>query len=686
MKKKKIIIPVSIAVLLISLITINVEKANAGTGMCTYQAVFFYNEAFDVSHTGLGTTTNNTSWTDGTGTSANGSNVSFEVRDMTTADCVNYVNDLGYKSSPSYSSSDCVSEPDGSITCGNQHINNGSYETGSTVVPGLKDMITDLGGGDVTAGCEQFVNNTIKADNVDIKQNGVNPDTGKVQDEITRDYDYDTGTAMTNKDGQTYKYSAQTVIKTWTAPCQTDDKEEEKKKENCECGSSGGGGGGGGSMTTCGGTHTNTTQECKDGNFAAKQPQSLHCGGHPSIKWSVTVTTTEVITVSVSIVPQTIYAGGGVGVNISHNSSTSSSIGSVCVTTTETVPKCNDGDTLSGGNGGSFKCTHTYCEYVWDPELKRDVCEERTKTYLATCVAVSPSGADQAEAERRARAAAAAVGGGGKTPEPINIHARQSNDEKDKNMYNLSNSVAEQGVAVSTSNNGKVVSSGSMGTGNGMHTSINLACINRKTGKVRYVTSGSCTDDEVDGGNKYYIPLKDPDETFKFRITSGNISTMTTTTLDGMCGVTVKQKLYDKTTGKYKYIYRPVDLLTDPQTTVFPGRSPASNWIPLKNTENASRTGQYDLLMKRNKLEYSAKLDPAAIINIKNINDVNKNYASLDTISNNGRSILIDDLGVTRSSNTVYNKLGECNRKAVSSVNGVSSDNSDLIVDGTECW
>ncbi len=685
MKKKKIIIPVSIAVLLISLITINVEKANAGTGMCTYQAVFFYNEAFDVSHTGLGTTTNNTSWTDGTGTSANGSNVSFEVRDMTTADCVNYVNNLGYRSSPSYSDN-CVSEPDGSITCGNQHINNGSYETGSTVVPGLKDMITDLGGGDITAGCEQFVNNTIKADNVDIKQNGVNPDTGKVQDEITRDYDYDTGTAMTNRDGQTYKYSAQTIIKTWTAPCQIDDKEEEKKKENCECGSSGGGGGGGGSMTTCGGTHTNTTQECKDGNFAAKQPQSLHCGGHPSIKWSVTVTTTEVITVSVSIVPQTIYAGGGVGVNISHNSSTSSSIGSVCVTTTETVPKCNDGDTLSGGNGGSFKCTHTYCEYVWDPELKRDVCEERTKTYLATCVAVSPSGADQAEAERRARAAAAAVGGGGSSPQPIHIHARQSNDEKDKSMYDLSNNVAEQGVAVSTSGNSKVVSSGSMGTGNGMNTSINLACINRKTGKVRYVTGSSCTEDEVEGGNKYYIPLKDPDETFNFRITSGNISTMTTTTLDGMCGVTVKQKLYDKTTGKYKFVYRPVDLLTDPQTTVFPGRSPASNWVILKNTENASRTGQYDLLMKRDKVEYSAKLDTANIINIKNINENNKNYATFNTINNSGKSTILDSLGVTRSSNTVYNKLGECNRKSFTSIDGVSSDNSDSIADGTECW
>ena len=685
MKKKKIIIPVSIAVLLISLITINVEKANAGTGMCTYQAVFFYNEAFDTSHTGLGTTTNNTSWTDGTGTSANGSNVSFEVRDMTTADCVNYVNNLGYRSSPSYSDN-CVSEPDGSITCGNQHINNGSYETGSTVVPGLKDMITDLGGGDITAGCEQFVNNTIKADNVDIKQNGVNPDTGKVQDEITRDYDYDTGTAMTNRDGQTYKYSAQTIIKTWTAPCQIDDKEEEKKKENCECGSSGGGGGGGGSMTTCGGTHTNTTQECKDGNFAAKQPQSLHCGGHPSIKWSVTVTTTEVITVSVSIVPQTIYAGGGVGVNISHNSSTSSSIGSVCVTTTETVPKCNDGDTLSGGNGGSFKCTHTYCEYVWDPELKRNVCEERTKTYPATCVAVSPSGADQAEAERRARAAAAAVGGGGSSPQPIHIHARQSNDEKDKSMYDLSNNVAEQGVAVSTSGNSKVVSSGSMGTGNGMNTSINLACINRKTGKVRYVTGSSCTEDEVEGGNKYYIPLKDPDETFNFRITSGNISTMTTTTLDGMCGVTVKQKLYDKTTGKYKFVYRPVDLLTDPQTTVFPGRSPASNWVILKNTENASRTGQYDLLMKRDKVEYSAKLDTANIINIKNINENNKNYATFNTINNSGKSTILDSLGVTRSSNTVYNKLGECNRKSFTSIDGVSSDNSDSIADGTECW
>ncbi len=681
MKKKKIIIPVAIIVLLVSIITINVEKANAGTGMCTYQAVFFYNEAFDTSHTGLGTTTNNTSWTDGTGTSANASNTTFEIRDMTTADCVNYVNDLGYRSSPSYSDGNCVSEPDGSVTCGNQHINNGSYETGSTVVPGLKDMITDLGGGDVTAGCEKFVNNTIKADNVDIKQNGINPDTGKVQDEITRDYDFDTGTAMTNRDGQTYKYSAQTVIKTWTAPCETDDDDPEKKKKECTC-SAGGGGGGGGSMTTCGGTHTNSIVQDKCGSFTGT-PQSMTCTASPKISWSVSVTTTEVITVSVSITPQTIYAGGGVGVNISHNSSTSSSIGSICVSTNEKIPECNDGDSLSRATNDGYMCEHEYEE--WDPELEKMVT--KTKEYKAKCVAVdSPNAADQARAESEAKAAAAALGGGGSSPQPIHIHARQSNDEKDKSMYDLSNNVAEQGVAVSTSSNSKVVSSGSMGTGNGMNTSINLACINRKTGKVRYVTGSSCTEDEVEGGNKYYIPLKDPDETFNFRITSGNISTMTTTTLDGMCGVTVKQKLYDKTTGKYKFVYRPVDLLTDPQTTVFPGRSPASNWVILKNTENASRTGQYDLLMKRDKVEYSAKLDTANIINIKNINENNKNYATFNTINNSGKSTILDSLGVTRSSNTAYNKLGECNRKSFTSIDGVSSDNSDSIADGTECW
>ena len=97
MKRKKLIIPISIGSLLILPIFINAEKANAGTGMCTYQTVFFYNEAYDTSHTGTGTTINNTSWVDGTGTSANGTNTSYEVRDMTAQDCVNYIKGEGEK-------------------------------------------------------------------------------------------------------------------------------------------------------------------------------------------------------------------------------------------------------------------------------------------------------------------------------------------------------------------------------------------------------------------------------------------------------------------------------------------------------------------------------------------------------------------------------------------------------------
>ena len=675
MKKKKIIIPVAIIVLLVSIITINVEKANAGTGMCTFKETYYFAIGVNPDRTGTITSRDNTFFAEKDGMV----NSSFNVREGTVEDCVNYVNTVNKVSS---GSSGCkVDETDGSATCGSDHVNSGSQETGRTSVSEIVDTINGMG---VTAGCEALVNGAIKMDSTEVKDNGKDSASGKNKTEISRVFDPSTGEIFQLPSGG-IKIGFQVIDNVGVAPCETDDEDPEEEKKECTC-SPGGGGGGGGSMNTCGGTHTNSIEQSDCGEFAGT-PQSQTCTANPTIRWSVSVTTTEVITVSVNVIPQTIYAGGGVGININHSSSTSSSISSICVETTERIPKCNVGTITSkyGADGkiSGFDCIET--KKVWD-EDEEEWVDEEINHGPATCVATSPNAVDQAEAESRAKAAAASLGGGGSSPQPIHIHARQSNDEKDNTMYDLSNNVAEQGVAVSTSSSDISVATGSMGTGNGMNTSINLACINRKTGKVRYVTGSSCTEDEVEGGNKYYIPLKDPDETFNFRITSGNISTMTTTTLDGMCGVTVKQKLYDKTTGKYKFVYRPVDLLTDPQTTVFPGRSPASNWVILKNTENASRTGQYDLLMKRDKVEYSAKLDTANIINIKNINENNKNYATFNTINNSGKSTILDSLGVTRSSNTAYNKLGECNRKSFTSIDGVSSDNSDSIADGTECW
>ena len=668
MKRKKLIIPISIGSLLILPIFINAEKANAGTGMCTYQTVFFYNEAYDTSHTGTGTTINNTSWVDGTGTSANGTNTSYEVRDMTAQDCVNYIKGEGEKSAAGYGNGDAF------ISSNGANFNTGSYETGQSEEDQMIGFITDLGGGSVERGCETFTNNTLKPSSVEIKDNGINTETGKNQDQITREIDYDSGKSMILPNGKEFKFSSQTVIKTWTAPCE---KEEEKPKEECSCS---GGGGGGGSMTTCGGTHTNSISKCASGTVPGDPRPNNPCVAQPTISWSVKVNITETITVSVNINPRTIYAGGGVGVNISHSSSTSSSIGGICTSTNAKDPTCPAGYTY-----GNEQCSKTVRHCTTDITTGKESCTSETLTTGYTCKAAGMTGSEKARAEAAARAAAASIGGGGSSPEEIELYARQSNDEKDSTMYNLARNVAEQGIAVNSLKNGKTVASGSMGTSNGMSTSINQACINRRTAKVRYITSGSCNEDEVDGGHKYYIPLKDPNGTFYFNIKSGNISTITTTALNGKCSVNVQQKLYGND-GTYKFIYRPVDLLTDPQLTVFPNRNPASNWVNFKNTQNASKTGDYDLLMKRDKTEYTATLDTASLLNIKNINDSNKNYASLDTISNNGRSNLIDDLGVTRSTNTVYNKLGECNRKKTTSIGGVTTDNSTSIVDGTECW
>lgn len=676
MDKKKIIIPLSIAAVLTTSAFINSEKVNAGKGMCTYKAVFFYNEGIDPSHTGIGTTINNTSWTIGSGSSSEEiSNATYEARDMTQQDCVNYVNNIGYKSAGS-STSDCREEEDHSITCGNEHINSGSYETGQVATGEMKDMISNLGGGDIEKGCEIFTNNTIKADNIEVIQNGKNKETGKPQDQITRDYDYDTGVAMVNPNGKEFKYSAQTVIKTWTAPCDVEDKEPEK--EECTCAGSGGGGGGS-SMTTCGGTITNSVTNCESGSFTGTSENTYTCTTNPTITWSVKYTTTETITVSVNIAPNPIYAGGGVGLKINQNSSTSTSIGSICVSTNEKVPECPDGYDLSASSSGF-------------------TCSKDTVTEEATCTAVSgPSAADEARAQSLARAAAGKAGGGS-TPKDITVSARQSNDEKDKNYYNLNRDEVGQGIAISSIKNSKettveegkdgLESDNTMGTGRVIQSSVNQACINRKTGKVRYITSGDCTDDEVDGGHKYYVPLKEPNGEFIFKLSSDNISSIATSKLNANCVVKVNQKLYGDD-GKYKFIYRPVDI-TKPTDTVFPNRNPATNWVNFKKTSNSSGTGKYDQAMKRDRVEYTAKLDTAGIQNIKNINEEylgkDSYYNSFNTINNSGASSILSNLGVTRGSLNKYNKLGECNRKVTISVDGELSNNASSIIDGTECW
>ena len=162
-----------------------------------------------------------------------------------------------------------------------------------------------------------------------------------------------------------------------------------------------------------------------------------------------------------------------------------------------------------------------------------------------------------------------------------------------------------------------------------------------------------------------------------------------------MCKVKVNQKLYvpdpDPTPNPeslktYNFIYRPVDI-TNPTITVFPNRTPASNWTKLRNTANAEGNGAYDQVMKRDRIEYSATLDAQAIQSIKNKNNEligqDKYYNSFKTINNDGTSnVLFNELGI--QNNPRHNKLGECNRKTYTIENGTATSNT--IPEGTECW
>lgn len=694
MKKKKIILPIVLAVFVGFLVFINTEDANAGTGMCSYQAIFYFNEGINADKTGIGTTVNNTSWEDGTGSYAEATNVSYEIRNMTVSDCVNYTTNMNYKSSSSYASAGdkgCSLASDGSMTCGNVHINSGSYETGKNATgEGVSNFMEYFGGGDIQKGCEAWIDGTIKADNITIKDNGINSESGKYQDEIVRDYDFDSGTAFTGPDGKTFKYSAQTVIKTWTAPCEEEEKEVEKS-EDCSC--SRGVGGGGNSMTTCGGTIVNSLSGSDCGSFAGtlSSPDNAVCQSSPTVNWSVSVSITETITVSVNMNPSTIYAGGGVGIAVNHNASSSSSINGICVSSNEKAPSCPSGYSYSSSRkecvGREWDSTGCYNyktgEYYG--------CYVETTTGF-TCKKVGGVNAvDQAKAESLARSAAAALGSGGKSPDAITLKAKQSNDEKDNVVYNLSSDVPYQGIALSSGgfNSGKVgnmFNDNVMGTSSSYSSMINQACINIYTGKVRYISSGSCdSENEVDGGHKYYIPLKYMDSKFNFNVYSGNISTLTTSTLNANCYVDVYQNFYDKD-GGYKFIYRPVDI-TEPVTTVFPSRNEGKNWTTLYNTNNGS-SGSYDLAMKRDKTEYSVSLDPALIQTIKNINDkYNNNYASLTTLNSSGKSNVLNEIGISIESGRNYNELGKCNRKyTYTSADGTIIDNSSSILEGTECW
>lgn len=206
----------------------------------------------------------------------------------------------------------------------------------------------------------------------------------------------------------------------------------------------------------------------------------------------------------------------------------------------------------------------------------------------------------------------------------------------------------------------------------GLDFTLYRACIDRETAKVNYIeSSDSCDNDEIDGGQLYYIPLKQPTGTVPIKVSVNDVNVLKDEDweIDYTCKVDNTQKLYNETDWSFNFIYRPITL-----STPFPGREPSGNWIPFME-EAKNKNSDAAKKLTRNNLEYEINLSRSDIIKIKNYNK-NKKYTSLSTINPNGNSTYLDTL-TFKTHTSIYNYLGECTNNCWTSTNSSDVDGDD---------
>lgn len=190
---------------------------------------------------------------------------------------------------------------------------------------------------------------------------------------------------------------------------------------------------------------------------------------------------------------------------------------------------------------------------------------------------------------------------------------------------------------------------------------IKHACINIFDAKVTY--KDSCDDNtEIDGGNLYYIPLKQPNGNFPVRLyADGNAnSPVKISMLTNMdwgftydCDVDCRQELFDLEKGGYLYFFRPIAL-----DNPFPNRTPGVNWQDwIFFQVNQERL--IDTYSTTNNIEYIVYLENNDVNAIKQYNS-NTTYIDYeDTLDKNGNSSFITgQFGYLFESNVNTNHSG----------------------------
>lgn len=744
MKKKIIAVSFVVTFALVLGVVLNPKEVKGDGDECAVVVTEDRNLAFDASaYQGQMDTSYTTNYDYNSAFSAYGAtvdNVSCGAWHASTAEEMNgYLNNLNERMNSDVDVGDTYYDSNY-----NHSTNSGSNNGLSDVEQGFYDgVVNGLGGGSIEDGANSFVNggynNATENTHTDSTYNGV-VSGGNYSQTLTTESNAGDGIAI---GGMKYMVQSRQCTITMSvgegSGCPGDE-EDEDDEEQPDCGppsadmsiSSGC------APSASSGATISVSETAQKEEPSEDAMVKLHCPTMNNIiKAAGNANINESGHASFTLEPTTQFAGGGVRFSVSYSASASVEL---CGGTKNTNPKverfniqasCDatgyDSCTLSSTQSGICSCTYTdtvtesssqysqeecvcpTCSYsngicYWEESttVSKDVSVAKCDTY-----ATLPATTEDKEWGRNAILAAARKHINKSVSSPT-VTAPHSNDVvvgAPDTGVSLTSDVTNQGIAGTSSGGGSYFSF-----------SLNRACINKYDPfNVVYIDANkSCDTLEqkdyvvgyIDGGVRYYIPLKYPDTDsskvkFTFNASSGNISIVDNISgsLSYSCGVNVEQKIYNTPSssggssggsggsgtgsGGYKFVYRPIDL-----SNPFPNRDPSSNWTAFVNTSlKKGGSGAYDKYMKRDITEYSTTLTASTIEKIKTMNDTeiqkNSNYNSLNTISLSGKSQLLSDIiGKDRKSN--YNKLGECNREVTTIVDGIKISSS--ILEGTECW
>lgn len=368
------------------------------------------------------------------------------------------------------------------------------------------------------------------------------------------------------------------------------------------------------------------------------------------------------------------YAGGGAKITFNFNTTSTwrwcESDGNHAKCTRKEVNVCDTGYTYDSTDK---KCKKTNTDTKEDVESKD--CQGSDKSYNSktkTCTITTIDTATpcstyteyKCDAEDIKTADDIAFENAGKESKAMSANgtatSRDSNDEKDTTMYRI-----EKGGADTGHEAGKFTSVGGGGgswkVGTSRSGSVSFGIYNSCIGiynpfKVRYDEGGQCTDLEIEGGNKYYIPLKAKTGTFPFEATVDDVSILTGLkwNLEVSCDISFTQKMF----GEKKYDYRPIDMSNPFPKSLGKIENMPSNWQLFMSKEDL-----INKYMNRENVEYIGNLTVEDIRAIKQKSNATPyKYSNLKSITPEGKSSLLDTFnGVTREENN-YNNLGKCEK------------------------